>query len=81
MNYIKNKVLRQWQTLFPPLSRSNQDKGVIQKPLDAIRDCIGRLMPERLEAATNAAYEHGYLYEEDKDALLTEIRNGNQTAS
>lgn len=53
----------------------------IQKPLDAIRDCIGRLMPERLEAATNAAYEHGYLYKEDRDALLTEIRNGNQTAS
>ena len=53
----------------------------IQKPLDAIRDCIGKLMSERLEEAAQTAYEHGYLYEEDRDALMMEIRNGNQATA
>jgi len=53
----------------------------IQKPVDAIRDCIGKLMSERLEAATQAAYEHGYLYEEDRDSLLKEIRHGSQATA
>lgn len=53
----------------------------IQKPLDAIRDCIGKLMSDRLEAATQAAYEHGYLYKEDRDSLLAEIRHGSQATA
>ena len=53
----------------------------IQKPLDAIRSCIGKLMSERLEAAARTAYEHGYLYEDDRDSLMAEIRNGNQATA
>ena len=46
----------------------------IQKPADAIRQCIGGVMSSRLEDATNEAYRTGKIFKEQHNDLLTEIR-------
>lgn len=46
----------------------------IQKPVDAIRSCLGVMMPERLEAAANEAYRTGLLFKEDLQRLVNEIK-------
>lgn len=48
----------------------------VEHPADAIRRCIGRLMPERLEAAAEEAYRRGLVTTSAmRDALLEEIRH------
>lgn len=47
----------------------------VEKPADAIRNCIGKMMPERLEAAAEEALRRGLLFNEAKDELVKEIRN------
>ena len=47
----------------------------VEKPVDAIRSLIGRMMPDRLESAAHEAYRKGLSYREDTDALIREIRH------
>jgi len=53
----------------------------MQKPVDAIRDGIGHLMSERLEAAAQEAYRTGKLFKEDLETLLNEIHHHDQTSA
>ena len=46
----------------------------IQKPADAIRSCLGVMMPERLESATDEAYRTGLLFKTDYQQLMEEIK-------
>lgn len=48
----------------------------VERPADAIRRCIGRIIPERLEAAAEEAFRRGLVATSaERDALLEEIRN------
>ena len=44
---------------------ANKDGIPCQRVADAIRACIGRMMPERLEQATNAAVAEGLITEDE----------------
>lgn len=48
----------------------------VERPADAIRRCIGRIMPERLESAASEAFRRGLVAAAaERDALLEEIRH------
>lgn len=47
-----------------------------QKPVDAIRECIGTHMAERLLQASKAAYQIGYLDKAELEMLQKEILHG-----
>ena len=53
----------------------NHDGIPIERPIDAIRALIGKMMPERLEVAAREAYRKGLAYKESTDDLIKEIRN------
>ena len=53
----------------------NHEGIPVEKPIDAIRGCIGAMMPERLEAAVEEAYRRGLVYGDAKDELIEEICN------
>ena len=46
----------------------------MQRPEDAIRSCIGLLMPERLLQAADEAHRQGLITRQAKDSLEKEIR-------
>ena len=45
----------------------------IEKPVDAIRSCIGEMMSDRLQAAADEAYRTGRLFKADLEQLTEEI--------
>ena len=51
-----------------------------QRPMDAIRSCVGILEPERILQAIDEAEDKGYLLPAEADALRKEIGNGKATA-
>ena len=53
----------------------NHEGIPVEKPADAIRSCIGKMMPERLEAAVDEAFRRGLVYDETKGELIREIRH------
>lgn len=53
----------------------------VECPIDAIRGCIGKMMPERLEEAVNEACRRGLVYGEAKDRLMKEILHVGESAS
>lgn len=47
----------------------------VEKPIDAIRSLIGKMMPDRLVAAAHEASRKGYAYKEDAEELIKEIQH------
>jgi len=56
----------------------NHEGIPVEKPIDAIRSCIGTMMPERLESAAEEAYRCGLVYDDAKDELIREIQHAGQ---
>ena len=52
----------------------NYNGVMIEKPVDAIRSCIGVMMSERLLEAANEAFRTGKLFKEDFEQLSMDIR-------
>ena len=53
----------------------------IERPIDAIRGCIGKIMQERLEFAANEAYRRGFICNDEKEELIKEIKHDEQTSA
>lgn len=58
----------------PGYQPMNYNGVMIEKPVDAIRSCIGTMMSDRLYEAAEEAYRTGKLYKEEFELLSTEIR-------
>ena len=53
----------------------NYNGVMIEKPVDAIRSCIGTMMSDRLNEAASEAYRTGKLFKEDFEQLAVEIQS------
>lgn len=52
---------------------ATKDGIPIQRAEDAIRECLGKMMPERLKAAADEAYRLGLVAKASHESLLEEI--------
>ncbi len=75
---IRRKLPRNYIiTKGEPGYRPANVRGIRAQPVsDAIRSCMGALMPERLEEAATKGYELGLLDKPVRDAIIGELYDG-----
>ena len=62
------------ETRSPEYKPVNYNGVMIEKPVDALRACIGTMMSDRIYDAASEAYRTGKLFKEDFEQLTMEIQ-------